>query len=171
MARSSLRPLALLAALLLLPASGAFAQEPGVTFDDGPSSKEYAIPLEAARAQTRTKSPASRNGSSSPATSRSASASAPPPPDTSAGTTSGDRSTSSSPDRRTRQTRDAGTDDERAQTPVDATARPAESLDTRRAATASDGLGAGVVIAGLAAAALALGALGGLVLRRRRAPG
>jgi cobalamin biosynthesis Mg chelatase CobN len=162
-----LRPLALAVAVALFAPAGALAQEPGVTFDDGPSSKEYAIPLDAARAQTRTKAPARASDSSAAATASDQPADAAPA--TGQGSRDGSSSSSSS-DRSSKRSDDRSRDANAGAEAASPTRTPASALDTRAAAT-SDGLGAGVVIAGLAAAALALGALGGLVLRRRRTPG
>ena len=67
--------------LVLLSPSTAAGQEPGVTFDDGPSSKEYAIPLDAARGQTKTKAPKPKPRPAAPA----AAAKPTPPPATSPG--------------------------------------------------------------------------------------
>lgn len=152
---------ALVAAFLLCLPSIALGQEPGVTFDDGPSSKEYAIPLDEARGQTRSKAPKPK-----------------PEPAAREATptqTMTERATSSSspPREMTRTTEDDETETQAA-APTSTLPGPPDggvALSTSRGDTSSaDGPGAGLVIGGLAVAAVLLGGLAGLVIRRRRSP-
>jgi hypothetical protein len=140
--------------------STAPAQAPGVTFDDGPSAKEYAIPLDAARGQTKTKAPTARvRTTPQPA--------ATPPPPPAATTTPAAKPKSSQPEQQPTRTTKA------AAAVVAAPKDPPAADGTHAAAPASpgsDGTDAGVVIGGLALAAIALGSLAGLLLRRRRQP-
>ena len=146
--------------VLLMSPSATIGQEPGVTFDDGPSSKEYAIPLDAARNQTKTKRPSTKVPA--PAPGRNTARSAP----SNGGVTAADepkprRSTKDKLDTKTTTTQDDALAAALRDSPRATQARVAEPVS-------ADGTGAGVVIGGLALAALALGGLAGLVLRRRR---
>ena len=134
-----------------------------MTFDDGPSSKEYAIPLDAARNQTKTK----RHSAKAPAPAPARKASEP-------STGGGPAAEEPKPNRSTKVKRDKKSDKKtNTTTEEDALAAalpdPPRATQARVVESASDGTGAGVVIGGLTLAALALGGLAGLVLRRRRA--
>jgi hypothetical protein len=149
-----------LLALALTSPGTALAQEPGVTLDDGPSSKEYAIPLDAARGQTKSKAPTARVRTTPP----------PPAATTPPATTPTTATSASSPKRK-----GAKKKHEKAQAaaPVATTPDPPQSDPARVATPASSSsntTNAGLVIGGLAFAAVALGGLAGLVLRRRRQP-
>lgn len=151
----------IVALVLLMSPSAAIGQEPGVTFDDGPSSKEYAIPLDAARNQTKTKRPSAK--APAPAPARKTARSAP----STGGVTAADepkpkRSTKDKRETKTTTTQDDALAAVLPDPPRATQARVAEPVS-------ADGTGAGVVIGGLALAALALGGLAGLVLRRRSA--
>lgn len=131
-----------------------------MTFDDGPSSKEYAIPLDAARNQTKTKRPSAK----APAPARASKASESP-------TGGGPAADEPKTKRSTEVRRDKKSDKKTNTTEDDALAAlpdPPRATQARVVEPASDGAGAGVVIGGLALAAVALGGLAGLVLRRRR---
>jgi hypothetical protein len=142
-------------ALGLTAPNAAFAQQPGVTFDDGPSSKEYAIPLDAARGQTKTKAPTARVRT----TPQPATPAPPPAPATTTATT-----TTPKPKEPTKT--------ETTQSAPAVVAAPTDPpvADATPASSGSDGTDAGVVIGGLALAAIVLGGLAGLLLRRRRQP-
>jgi hypothetical protein len=147
-------------ALTLLIPGVAAAQSDGVTFDDGPSSKEYAIPLDAARGATKTKAPAPKPEATTPAPA--ATTPAPATPSASA--------TSSKPKPKP-DTKKQSTTTTQTAAPVVTTQDPPTTAATPVSTpAASDGTGPGVVIGGLALAAIALGGLAGLVLRRRRKP-
>jgi hypothetical protein len=154
MKRNPMRLIPLVATLLLLMPSVALAQEPGVTFDDGPSSKEYAIPLDSARGQTKTKPKAKAKPTPARAVTvpRATTTTTPAKPKKKA---------------KTEKTETTTTPAVAAVPPSSGTAGP---VNADRTSSSSDGLSAGVVIAGLAVAALALGGLAGLVIRRRRTP-
>ena len=151
-----LSPIPIIAVLLLLVPSVALGQEPGVTFDDGPSSKEYAVPLDSARGQARTRAPTAKTAPS---------ASAATPTGTSATTTTKSGEPSAS---------DADTtqaDDKAAlATPTTPPAPPADGTPVSTRDTSSNGMSPGMAIAGLAIAVLVLGGLAGLVIRRRGTP-
>lgn len=135
-----------------------------MTFDDGPSSKEYAIPLDAARNQTKTKRPSAK----APAPARASKASEPP---TGGGPAADEPKTKRSTEVRRDKKSDRKSDRKTNTTEDDALAAlpdPPRATQARVVEPASDGAGAGVVIGGLALAAVALGGLAGLVLRRRR---
>ena len=152
-----LSPIPIIAVLLLLVPSVALGQEPGVTVDDGPSSKEYAIPLDSARGQAKTKAPTAK-------TAPPASAATPTgTPATTTTTKSGERS---APDAETPQADDEST----LAVPTTPPAPPANGTPVSTRNTSSNGMSPGVAIVGLAIALLVLGGIAGLVIRRRGTP-
>jgi MYXO-CTERM domain-containing protein len=162
MKRSLKQLIPLVAGLLLLTPGVVLAQEPGVTFDKGPSSKEYAIPLDAARAKTKTKAPKPK---STPTPAPAATTPTPPAPST-GGAASG------TPSKKATTTTTAEPTQTQTQAAAPAGTTPPTSADGAPVSnrSSSNGIGAGVIIASLAVAALVLGGLAGLVLRRRRTP-
>lgn len=136
---------------MLFP-SVALGQEPGVTFDDGPSGKEYAIPLDSARRAAKRK--------------RSSSARSQPTPSATTTPAPALRSTTTPAKEKDA---DRGTEESRAAVPAEPPGGPPANSSQPTTAR-SGGPGAGFVIGGLALAALALGGLAGLILRRRRSP-
>ncbi|MDP9344651.1 MAG: hypothetical protein M3P44_02820 [Actinomycetota bacterium] len=168
--------------LLLVIPSAAAGQEPGVTVDSGPSSKEYAIPLAAARGQTKTKAPKPK-ATPAPAvtpktpsrvtTDRSTARS-----ESSVGrkkktAVSKGGSTGDSSSGRKKVTAKHDAQQPQAAVPTITTPAPRNAGARARVSSSrppSDDMSAGVVIAGLAVALLALGGLAGLLIRRRRTP-
>ena len=147
-------------AILLLSPGIAVAQSDAVTFDDGPSSKEYAIPLDAARGATKTKAPTPK--------AQATTAAAPPAVVPPTATTPPSASKAKAKAKATSKTKTTTT---QAVAPVTTPPQPPSTAATPVSAPASsNGTGAGFVIGGLALAAIALGGLAGLLLRRRRQP-
>jgi hypothetical protein len=133
--------------LALFSPSAALAQDPGVRVDNGPASKEYSLPLGAARALLQTRAPTDAALATTPA---GATKGATQPTSGSGSATGGATNAQGKP------TGSSG----------------AATTGTARRPTAtpaaSSGTGDGFVTAGLALAAVALGGLAGLVLRRKR---
>lgn len=147
-----------IAALTLLSPSAALAQ---VTFDNGPSSKEYAIPLDSARGQTKTKAPKPKPQTPAPATTTPApAATSTTPRSATAKKTSAEKAKGTTTTTTTAQS----------VAPVTTTPDPPATGTQPASTSSSGGSSARIVIAGLALAVLALGGLAGLVLRRRRQP-
>jgi hypothetical protein len=136
--------------LVMLSGGVALGQEPGVTVEDGPSSKEYEIPLDSARGAAKTLPKAD--------------AAQPTPPAT----------TTAEPAQRSTTTpgtdADGTSDQSRAAVPAVPPDEPPSGQATSSELTAApsdDGPPPAIVIGALALAVLALGGLAGLVLRRR----
>jgi hypothetical protein len=145
---------------LLCSASGASAQEDGVTVDpESPSAKEYAIPLDAARRQANPndRARAQRTAEDDPAPLFGAGIidKRPParrrdPPRSGTGRASGSDRSHDSDARKS------------------ASGRPPPSVIAARAGTPESGLGATLLVMSVAVLVLALGAALGYLLRRRR---
>jgi uncharacterized membrane protein len=159
MNRTASRVTSLVAALALAAPGAAIAQEPGVTLDNGPSSKEYAIPLDAARGQTKTKAPKKKTPAPAPKAVTATPAVTTPQP-------------AATPSKKRAQKPNAKTSTTQTTAAVPSTLPPSDPPATVNSARTSnsDGASPGLVIGGLAVAVLALGALAGLVIRRRRTP-
>lgn len=151
----------MLVILAALAPATALAQ---VTFDDGPSSKEYAIPLDAARGQTGTKAPKAKTPQPAPQAPAATTPAAAPTQTTPAKKKQPKAKSTTS----TTTTAAAGATTTPPATPPGADAAP---VDTGSTTASSGGPSAALVIGALAIAVLGLGWLAGMLIRRRRATG
>lgn len=184
-----------LVALALVAPGAAMAQEPGVTFDDGPANKEYEIPLAQARESAGQDEPASGTGTSrqgsgggskttSPSTGAPAPAPAPAPTDdpapaaaddaagtsggadTGGGKTGGDgKQGEATPDKATGAADTPVTTTETTPVPGDET--PVERALSVRDEESGSGASGPVAVAGVTLVAILVGVAAGILLRRR----